>query len=309
MIAAVAAIPLAVKRHAAVAAPTEIVVKAEGMPAMPATAPSARLLRVCADPNNLPFSNEQGEGFENKIAELMARRLGRQLQYDWHPQRRGFIRTTLRAGTCDLVVGVLGGPTSSSSPSSSSASSSGTAESGSAILTTHAYYRSTYVFVSRRDRHLGVTSFDDPRLRHWRIGIQLTGDDYGNPPPAQALASRRIVQNIRGYTVYGDYSRPDPQRSIVDAVRDGAVDVAVLWGPVGGYFAHQPPAALDVSPVTPLQHGPEVPLAFSISMAVRSGDAQLAAALNSLIARDHEDIRRILDGYHVPLVAEKSGPL
>src|SRR5436190_7725905 len=162
-------------------------------------------LRVCADPNNMPFSNERGEGFENRIADLVARDLGRRLSYFWLPQRRGFIRNTLNANRCDVVMAV---------PSAFEAA-----------RPTLPYYRSTYVFVSRRDQGPRIRSFDDPRLTTLRIGIQLTGDDYDNPPAAQALAVRHITQNIHGYTVYGDYSASDPQRGVMDAVADGAVDV------------------------------------------------------------------------------------
>jgi mxaJ protein len=263
--------------------PTEIVVQAEEIPPALATSPSPRTLRVCADPNNLPFSNARGEGFENKLAELTATALGRQLQYYWQPQRRGFIRSTLRAGTCDVVMGTLAG--------------------SDMVLTTRSYYRSSYVFVSRQDRHFGVRSFDDPRLRRWRIGIQLTGEDYGNPPPAQALASRHILQNVRGYTVYGDYSKPNPQRNTIAAVLDGTVDLAIVWGPIAGYFGRQAGPPLDITTVSPLQDGPNLPLAFDISMAVRRDDEPLAGALNTLIAQRRADIRRILEQFHVPLIA------
>jgi ABC-type amino acid transport substrate-binding protein len=128
----------------------------------------AGVLRVCADPNNLPFSNERGEGFENKLAEMLAADLGAELRYTWWAQRRGFFRNTLRAGSCDVVLGVPAG--------------------FELALTTSPYYRSTYAFVSRKDRHLGVRSFDDEALRRLKVGVQLVGDDGANTPPAHALA-------------------------------------------------------------------------------------------------------------------------
>jgi mxaJ protein len=250
----------------------------------PAEGRSARTaLRVCADPNNLPFSNERGQGFENKIAALAARDMRRPLTYVWMPQRRGFIRNTLRANRCDVVVGV---PTQLD-----------------ALRTTHSYYRSVYMFVSRRDRQLHVRSFDDPRLTKLRIGIQITGDDYANPPAAQALASRRIIDNVRGYTVYGDYSRPNPPRGLIDAVADGRVDVAVAWGPLAGYFAQREAVPLELVPVSQADETPLVRFAFDISMGVRREDAALAEALNAIIARRQHEIRRILLSYGVPLVA------
>lgn len=243
---------------------------------------AAAALRVCADPNNLPFSNDRGEGFENKIAEIVARDIGRPVEYVWQPQRRGFIRTTLNANRCDVVIGVPAG--------------------FDPVRTTKPYYRSTYVFVSRRDRKLHVQSFDDPRLKRLRIGIQITGDDYENPPAAQALASRQIVQNVRGYTVYGDYSRPNPPRALIDAVANGAVDVAVAWGPLAGYFARRERVALDTTPVSPQAEGRFVRFVFDIAMGVRRNDRELAAALDGARARRRAEISRVLVNYGVPLV-------
>jgi mxaJ protein len=242
---------------------------------------AAAVLTVCADPNNLPFSNMKQQGFENRIAALIARDLDRPLKYFWLPQRRGFIRNSLRAGRCDLVMGA---------PASSAQ-----------IRATHAYYRSSYAFVSRRDRHLHINSFDDQRLRAVTIGIQITGDDYNNPPAAQALASRRIVENVRGFPVYGDYTRPDPLRGVVDAVATGAVDVAVVWGPVAGFFAQRERVPLDVVPVGADADGPALPLVFDIAMGVRVGDEPLRAAVDRVIEHRRGEIRRILTAYGVPL--------
>jgi quinoprotein dehydrogenase-associated probable ABC transporter substrate-binding protein len=247
--------------------------------------PAARTappIRVCADPNNLPFSNRDGEGFENKIAALVARDLRRPLAYFWFPQRRGFIRSTLEAGRCDLVIGI---------PARFER-----------LQATQPYYRSSYAFVSRRDRHLRVHSFDDVRLKTLIIGIQITGNDYNNPPAAQALASRRIIDNVRGFTVYGDYSKPDPQRDLIDAVADRRVDVAVVWGPLAGYFAQREPAAIDVVPVTPERDGPALVFAFEIAMGVRRDDRSLRNALDAIILRRRAEIRRILSSYGVPLL-------
>jgi quinoprotein dehydrogenase-associated probable ABC transporter substrate-binding protein len=240
------------------------------------------LLRVCSDPNNLPFSNERQAGFENKIAELAARDMGRRLTYEWAPQRRGFMRRTLMANRCDVVMGVPAG--------------------FEMVRTTKPYYRSTYAFVSRRDRHLDVRSFDDPKLAHLVIGIQITGDDYNNPPPAQALASRKLAANVRGYTVYGDYSKPDPQRDVVDAVADGTVDVAVVWGPLAGYFSRREPVPIDVVPVSPASEAGPLRFTFDIAMGVRRDDHALHDALDGFVARNHAAIRRILQSYGVPLV-------
>jgi mxaJ protein len=239
-------------------------------------------LRVCADPNNLPFSDAKGRGFENKIAELVARDTGRPLAYFWTPQRRGFIRNTLNAGRCDVMLGV-------------------SAQSG-LLQPTRPYYRSSYVFVSRRDRHLNVRSFDDARLTTLTVGIQIVGEDYANPPAAQALAARHIVQNVRGFTVYGDYSKPDPQRDVVDAVADRRVDLAVVWGPVAGYYSRREPAILDLVPVSPERDGPVLAFAFDIAMGVRTDNRELRDTLDRVIARRGAEIRQILTSYGVPLL-------
>lgn len=216
--------------------------------AMALPAKAQRELRVCADPNNLPFSNEHGEGFENKIVELIANQLGAHLSYTWWAERRGFIRNTLNAGSCDLVPGITNGIEM--------------------LRTTRPYSRSGYAFVTRSDGPQ-VTSLDDPILHRLKIGIQLVGEDGANPPPAEALARRGLIDNVRGYSVYGDYRDEAPAAAIVDAVARGDIDVAVVWGPIGGYFASREPVPLTVSLVTPQSDGPRLPMVFDINMGVR----------------------------------------
>jgi mxaJ protein len=250
--------------------------------ALLASAPMAQVpLRVCADPNNMPFSNERGEGFENKIATLVANEMNRSLQYFWLPQRRGFIRNSLNVGRCDVVIGVP-------------------AQYG-LLQPTRSYYRSSYAFVTRRDRHLPIDSFDAAALKTLTIGIQISGDDYNNPPAAQALASRQIIQNVRGFTIYGDYSRPDPQRDIVDAVADGRVDVAIVWGPLAGYYARRERAPLDVRPIAATSESAMSKFSFDIAMGVRREDRRLLDTLNDIIGRRGLVMRRILHSYGVPL--------
>ncbi len=219
---------------------------------------------MCADPNNLPFSNRAGEGFENALATLVAGELGKTVSYTWFPQRRGFVRNTLASGRCDDIIGVP-------------------VHYGMAA-TTLPYYRSSYVFVTRPDRHLDIDSFDDPRLAQLRIGVHTIGDDYANVPPAQALAAHGIVGNLRGYSIYGDYSRPDPPRDLIDAVAEGEVDVAIAWGPLAGYFAQreQSPLAMRIARPSGLA---TAPMTFGIAMGVRREDAALRAALDGMITR------------------------
>ena len=242
----------------------------------------ARELRVCADPNNLPFSNEKQQGFENRIAELLARDLDAKLTYVWWAQHRGFVRNTINQNQCDVLIGV---------PSSFERT-----------RPTIPYYRSTYVFVTRRDRQLKIDSFDDPQLRRLRVGVQLIGDDGTNTPPAHALAKRGIITNVKGYSVYSDYRQPNPPARIIDAVANGDIDVAVAWGPLAGYFARHEPVPLDVAAVSPQIDLPFLPFVFDISMGVRRGNDTLRENLNSIIQRRRAEIDRILSDYGVPRV-------
>ncbi|HEV2843836.1 MAG TPA: substrate-binding domain-containing protein [Thermoanaerobaculia bacterium] len=242
----------------------------------------ARTLRVCSDTNNLPFSNEREQGFENEIAALIAREMGARLQYTWWAQRRGFIRNTLRAGTCDVVMGI---------PSSFELA-----------LATQPYYRSSYVFVYREDRGLDVRSFDDAALRGLRVGVQMIGDDGVNSPPAHALSRRGVIANVRGYSVYGDYTEANPPARIVDAVAAGEIDVGVVWGPLAGYFARREPVPLEIVPVSPQVDLPFLPFVFDISMGVRREDTALRDELDAVLERRRPEIDAILDRYGVPRV-------
>jgi mxaJ protein len=242
-----------------------------------------RVLRVTSDPNNLPFSNEKREGFENKLAELIANELGAELRYSWRAQRRGFFRETLKEDRADLVLGV---------PAHFDMA-----------LTTAPYYRSSYVFVYRKDRNLNLHSLDDPALHTLKIGVQMIGNDETNTPPAHALAHRGIVDNVFGYTLYGDYRDPNPPARIVDAVVKGDIDVAVVWGPLAGYFAKHASAPLEVVPVSPAAD-PNLPFTFSIAMGVRKADKPLRDEIDAVLARRHEEIEAILNEYGVPRVPE-----
>jgi quinoprotein dehydrogenase-associated probable ABC transporter substrate-binding protein len=247
---------------------------------------SRGVLRVCADPNNLPFSNSRHEGFENKLADLIAKDLNAKVRYTWWAQRRGFFRNTLNAGKCDVVMGV---------PSSFDLA-----------LTTNSYYRSTYVFVTRKDRKLDVRSFDDPRLHTLRVGVHLVGDDGANTPPVHALSSRGVVGNVRGYMLAGDYAKPNPPARLIEAVAKGDVDIAIAWGPLAGYFAKAPDPELVLVPVSPAIDVPFLPEVYDISLAVRRSDKRLRAELDSVLERERDAIAAILDQYGVPRVARST---
>jgi quinoprotein dehydrogenase-associated probable ABC transporter substrate-binding protein len=259
---------------------TVVVAAFAGMPA--AADEAGNELRICADPNNLPFSNDRNGGFENAIAQLFAKETGQSVAYTWWAQRRGFIRNTLKAGNCDVIMGVPVGLDM--------------------VETTRPYYRSSYVFLSRSDRQLDIASMTDPRLRTLKIGIQLIGDDGFNTPPGHALAEQGIVDNVVGYTVYGDYRRPNPPAQILEAVARGEIDIAAVWGPLAGYFARESPVKLTLVPITDTKRFAPLLFQFDIAIGVRKGDDKRREEFDQLISRNSVQIAEILDRFGVPVV-------
>lgn len=244
---------------------------------------SRPVLKVCADPNNLPFSNARGEGFENKIVQLLADRLGRDVRYIWWAQHKGYVRNTLDKDSCDLWPGVASGMDG--------------------VATSKPYYRSTYVFVSRTDRGLDIASFDDPRLKRLKIGIQMIGSDGMHTPPAHALASRGLVDNLRPFLLDADYTRANPPAAVIDAVDRGDIDLAVAWGPLAGYFATRASHPLRLTP-TPASNQPSWPMAFDIAMGVRPGHQRLLQEVNRALEQTRPQIDKVLAAYHVPTTAD-----
>ncbi|MEX2536537.1 MAG: ABC transporter substrate-binding protein, partial [Trueperaceae bacterium] len=242
-------------------------------------APAAQAweLRACAEPDNLPFSNQSSGGFENRIAGILAQELGATLSYAWVPESRITDRRLyLRRGGCDLVIGVADGSTG--------------------YLSTIAYYRSAPVFVYRQDAPFAVTSFDDEVLRELQIGV-LAG--AGVRPELAALANRDLIENVTSFPSLGDGN--SPLAAPIEAVASGAVDVAVLWGPVGSYFAQQHPASLTVVSAQPKLDLPFLSLVVPIVMGVRPGDEALRDLLNEAIVNRWDDIQEVLEEYGVPL--------
>ena len=250
----------------------------------PAAADPRPPLRVCADPNNLPFSDDKGRGLENELATLVARELGTTVEYTWFPQRRGFIRNTLKAKRCDVVIGVPAGYE--------------------LVATTRPYYRSAYVFVTRADRELDLRSFDDARLAKLTIGLHAVGDDYAVIPPARELAARGLVDHIAGYSIYGDYSKESPPAELIAAVARGDIDVAIAWGPLAGYYAKHSKVALRVTPIASDARG----MAFSIAMGVRKDDGEMRARLDRVLVKRRREIASVLHRYRVPIVAREAKP-
>jgi mxaJ protein len=240
-----------------------------------AAAAETRALRVCADPDNLPFSDRAEAGFENRIARLVADALQATLAYEWQPQRRGFVRRTVGAGLCDVVIGV---PTGFER-----------------LLTTRPYYRSAYAFVQPSSA-ARLESFDDPRLPSLRIGLQLIGNDLAATPPGHALARHGALEHVVGYTVYGDGSAFERMTGDLAA---GRLDALVLWGPQAGYFASRSDGRYRVALARPPEDVAQ-PFDFAISMGVRRGDRALQQDLDRVIAQREPEIAAILDAYGVP---------
>jgi mxaJ protein len=245
--------------------------------AMPAT---ARELRVCADPDDLPYSNRAGQGFENRIAALVAHDLGAEVRYYWLPQWRGYARKTLAQHRCDVIPGI--------------------AQADDSVLATDAYYRGTYAFVYAPARFPGLESLDDPRLRALRIGIQVIGIDALPTPAARALARRDIVDRVVGFPMMGE--TPSAQR-IVDAIAAGTLDVGIVWSPQPGYFIAQRRLALAVVPIRRDANDPA--FEFAIAMGVRRDDVALRDALNRSLVRLAPAIDDVLHDYAVTRVDGK----
>ncbi|MFL5471007.1 MAG: quinoprotein dehydrogenase-associated putative ABC transporter substrate-binding protein, partial [Gemmatimonadales bacterium] len=255
-------------------------------PAEAVHAPSD-VLRVCADPDNLPYSRADGSGFENRIARVLAIDLGVDLQFAWLPDRRGFVRKTMGAGDCDVMIGVPVG--------------------FERVAATHPYYRSSYAWVQRADAGAPPAGFDDPRLAGLRIGVQLIGDDQATSPPGFALARHAPRAQVVGFPIPGE--QPAAPR-IVDAVAAGQLDAGVVWGPQAGYFVKKSPVPLVLTPLaTEVDTATGYPMSYNIGMAVRRRDHEFRDSLQTLLDRKHSEILGILKEYGVPAfpVKEEKG--
>ncbi len=208
--------------------------------------------------------------------------MGLAVEYFWFPQREKFFSKTLNSGVCDMVMGVPVGFDEAA--------------------TTQPYYRSTYVFLTRRASHLDITSFDDSRLQKLRIGVHILGDEKDNLPPVNALLSRGIVKNLVGYSIFGNLNDKDPPANVIRALEEGKVDIAIVWGPLGGYFSRNSRVPLQVTPIADDPEHPEIPLHFDIAVGVRKRDAALREKLDRELVQRRPEIEAILGAYGIPQV-------
>ena len=240
-----------------------------------------KVLRVCADPRNLPFSDKQGRGFENKLAEMIGKEIGKPVAYTYFPQVIGFVRNTLNAFRCDVVMGVVHG--------------------NGLMQTTNAYYHTAYALVVRKGQDLeGISTLSDPRLKDKRIGI------VAGTPPATVMVEDGLMDRAKPYPLTVDTRYDAPAHDMVDDIVSGRIDAGVLWGPIAGYWATHEGKPLSI---TPLLNEKGARMSFGISMGVRHSDQSWKRQLNQLISRDQDAIDKLLISYGVPLLDAQGKPM
>ena len=236
-------------------------------------------LRVCADPRNLPFSNEAGEGFENKIAELLAQRLGKGLAYVYYPNTTGFVRNTLNARRCDIIMGIPQGDD--------------------IVQVTNPYYRTSYAVVAKLGSEIAaIDDLADPRLKGKRIGI------VAGTPPATNLAVNGLLDNVKSFPLVVDTRFDSPAAAMIEDLEEDRIDAAILWGPMAGFFAKHSKLPLKVTALLKEKSGPR--MVYRIAMGVRSSDQNWKRQLNKFIAENTAEITQILLSYGVPLLDENN---
>jgi len=236
-------------------------------------------LRVCSDPANMPFSNEDSEGFENKLAELIGDKLKLPVAYTWFPQATGFVRRTLRANRCDIIIGFSQGHE--------------------LVQNTNHYYRSSYVLIHKTGGKLkGIKNLDDPRLKSSRIGA------VAGTPPVTVLSLNELLANLKPYPLMVDRRYDSPAERMITDLEKGEIDAALLWGPIGGYFAGKSKQKLTVIALSNETKGPR--MSFRITFGIRPGETDWKHQLNELIAANQSKINAILLEYGVPLMDGKN---
>jgi mxaJ protein len=240
---------------------------------------SGAFLRVCADPDNMPFSDEKGEGFENKLAELIAQKLDARLEYSWFAEATGYVPNTVGRDACDLVMGYAQGT--------------------GLIEDTNPYYYTSYALIYRRDDAslAGLDRLSDPRLKGKIIGY------FARTPPASILAVQGLVADAKAFDVHGDEGASMATMTMIREIASGELDAGVLWGPVGGYYAQRADVPLKLVPLVKENAGPST--IYGITMGVRPNEPQWKHTINKLIAENQDEINGILGSYNVPLLDDK----
>jgi quinoprotein dehydrogenase-associated probable ABC transporter substrate-binding protein len=240
------------------------------------------VFRACGDPRNMPFSNDKGEGFENKLAELFAAKLGKKLSYTYFPQATGFVRMTLGSYRCDIIMGLPQGDDQAQ--------------------VTIPYYRTTYALIAKRGSGLeDVTAIDDPKLRDKRIGV------VARTPPTTNMAINGLLAHAKSYPLFIDTRADSSAQAMIDDLARGDIDCGILWGPMAGYYASRADPPLIVVPLTKETKGPQ--MAFRIGMAVRPADQEWKRTLNKLITENQTEINKLLISYNIPILDEANVPI
>jgi quinoprotein dehydrogenase-associated probable ABC transporter substrate-binding protein len=241
-----------------------------------------KVFRVCADPRSMPFSNEKAEGFENKLAKLFADKLGKSLAFTFYPQATGFVRMTLNAYKCDIIMGFPQGDP--------------------VVQVTNPYYRTAYALVYKPGSDLsGVDTLADPRLKGKRIGI------VAGTPPGNNMAINGLMGKAKPYALMVDTRYDSPPEMMIKDIRSGDIDAGILWGPLAGYFARQASPALVVVPLIKETSGPH--LTYRMTMGVRYTDQEWKRTLNRMIAENQVEISKLLLSFGVPLLDDKDRPI
>ena len=241
-----------------------------------------QVFRACGDPRNLPFSNDKGEGFENKLAELFATKLGKKLSYTYFPQATGFVRMTLGTYRCDIIMGFPQGDDQAQ--------------------VTVPYYRTTYALVAKRGSGLeDVTAIDDPRLKDKRIGV------VARTPPSTNMAINGLLARAKSYPLFVDTRADSSAQAMMDDLARGEIDCGILWGPMAGYYASQANPPFAVIPLIKETTGPQ--MTFRIGMAVRPADQEWKRTLNKLIMENQAEINKLLISYSIPILDEANMPI
>jgi quinoprotein dehydrogenase-associated probable ABC transporter substrate-binding protein len=241
-----------------------------------------KVFSVCADPHNMPFSTDKGEGFENKLAELFANKLGKGIAYAWYPQATGFVRNTLAAHRCDVIMGAPQGDDM--------------------VQVTNPYYRTAYALVFKQGQGLeGVNTLEDPRLKSKRIGI------VAGTPPGNNMATNGLMANAKPYPLVVDTRVDSSAEAMMRDLEAGNIDVGVLWGPMAGYYAQQARSPMTVVPLVKETTGPR--LAYRIAMGVRFADQDWKRLLNRAIGENQPAINKLLLSYGVPLLDDNDRPI
>ena len=241
-----------------------------------------QVFRACGDPRNLPFSNEKGEGFENKLAELFAAKLGKKLSYTYVPQATGFVRMTLGSYRCDTIMGFPQGDDQAQA--------------------TIPYYRTTYALIVKPGSGLeDITTIEDPRLKDKRIGV------VAKTPPSTNMAIAGLLGHAKSYPLFVDTRTDSSAQAMVDDLAKGEIDCGILWGPMAGYYAKLATPPMVVVPLTKETAGP--PMSFRIGMAVRPADQEWKRTLNKLITDNQAEINQLLIDYNIPILDETNTPI